>query len=103
MSTHSQEEAIKAEESEIVDYIGVGPIFDTETKKDAGKGLGLAYLEYVSQNIKLPFVAIGGIKESNVQAVVNSGARMVAIVSDIVSAEDIFNKVKNINAKMIDI
>lgn len=103
LSTHSQEEAIKAEESGIVDYIGVGPIFDTETKKDAGKGLGLAYLEYVSQNIKLPFVAIGGIKESNVQAVVNSGARMVAIVSDIVSAEDIFNKVKNINAKMIDI
>ena len=100
LSTHSPQEARMAEQSGLVDYIGVGPIFDTQTKKDAGKGLGLEYLEYVSNNIKLPFVAIGGIKEHNVQEVAKSGARIVAIVSDIVGADDIVNKVKNINDKM---
>ena len=100
LSTHSPQEAHLAEDSKIVDYIGVGPIFDTATKKDAGKGLGLDFLNYVSKNIKIPFVAIGGIKEHNVQAVVKSGAKIVAIVSEIVGATDIKAKVQNIEAKM---
>ena len=100
LSTHSPQEAHLAEASNIVDYIGVGPIFDTATKKDAGKGLGLDFLNYVSNNIKIPFVAIGGIKEHNVESVVKSGAKIVAIVSEIVGATDINAKVQNIEAKM---
>lgn len=100
LSTHSPQEAHLAEDSNIVDYIGVGPIFDTATKKDAGKGLGLDFLNYVSNNIKIPFVAIGGIKEHNVESVVKSGAKIVAIVSEIVGATDIKAKVQNIEAKM---
>ena len=100
LSTHSPQEAHLAEDSKIVDYIGVGPIFDTATKKDAGKGLGLDFLNYVSNNIKIPFVAIGGIKEHNVESVVKSGAKIVAIVSEIVGATDIKAKVQNIEAKM---
>ena len=100
LSTHSPQEAHLAEDSNIVDYIGVGPIFDTATKKDAGKGLGLDFLNYVSNNIKIPFVAIGGIKEHNVESVVKSGAKIVAIVSEIVGATDINAKVQNIEAKM---
>ena len=100
LSTHSPQEAHLAEDSKIVDYIGVGPIFDTATKNDAGKGLGLDFLNYVSNNIKIPFVAIGGIKEHNVESVVKSGAKIVAIVSEIVGATDIKAKVQNIEAKM---
>ena len=100
LSTHSPQEAHLAEDSKIVDYIGVGPIFDTATKKDAGKGLGLDFLNYVSNNIKITFVAIGGIKEHNVESVVKSGAKIVAIVSEIVGATDIKAKVQNIEAKM---
>ena len=100
LSTHSPQEVHLAEDSNIVDYIGVGPIFDTATKKDAGKGLGLDFLNYVSNNIKIPFVAIGGIKEHNVESVVKSGAKIVAIVSEIVGATDIKAKVQNIEAKM---
>ena len=56
-----------------VDYIGVGPIFSTETKKDVEYSEGLEYLKWVSKNIKLPYVAIGGIKEGNLMEVIDSG------------------------------
>lgn len=79
------------------DYIGVGPIYKTFTKKDACEPVGLEYLEYVAKNIDIPFVAIGGIKEYNLQEVLARGAKSVAIVSDIVGAEDIEKKIANIN------
>ena len=100
LSTHSSEEAKRAESLGVVDYIGVGPIFATQTKKDVCAPVGFDYLEYVSQNCLLPFVAIGGIKEHNVESVVKSGAKIVAIVSEIVGATDIKAKVQNIEAKM---
>jgi thiamine-phosphate pyrophosphorylase len=42
-----------------VDYISVGPIFATNTKKDVSAPVGLEYLEYVVENIRLHFVALG--------------------------------------------
>ncbi len=100
LSTHAPAEAQHAVQSGIVDYIGVGPIFATKTKKDVSDPVGFDYLDYVANNIKLPFVAIGGIKVSNVREVVNHGAQMVAMVTEIVGAEDIVSRVEHIRAAM---
>jgi len=97
LSTHSSAQALAAVKAG-VDYIGVGPIFATMTKKDVCDPVGLEYLEYVTQNIRLPFVAIGGIKEHNIAAVSRQGARCIALVTEIVGAGDIGAKVRALRA-----
>lgn len=88
VSTHSPEQAQKAIEGG-ADYIGVGPVFKTFTKKDVCDPVGFEYLDYAVQNVKIPFVAIGGIKLHNINMVVEHGAKCVALVTEIVGAEDI--------------
>jgi thiamine-phosphate pyrophosphorylase len=97
LSTHSPaqaEEAIKAG----VDYIGVGPIYATKTKKDVCGPVGLEYLDYVVKNIRIPFVAIGGIKEHNIGEVAGGGAKCLALVTEIAGARDIGVKVRALRA-----
>lgn len=99
LSTHSPAQAEAAMRiSGIIDYIGVGPIFATKTKKDVCEPVGLEYLEYVVNNISLPFVAIGGIKHHNIGVVRASGARMISLVTEIVSASDMAAMVNSIRA-----
>ena len=100
LSTHSPAQAETAVKSG-VDYIGVGPIFATKTKKDVCDPVGLEYLEYVVQNIDLPFVAIGGIKEDNIATVHSKGAACIALVTEIVGAKDIFARVHSLKAALI--
>jgi thiamine-phosphate pyrophosphorylase len=95
LSTHSPLQAQDAIERG-ADYIGVGPIFKTFTKKDVCDPVGLEYLEYVVKNVDTPFVAIGGIKEHNVADVISRGAKCVAMVTEIVGAEDIKQKIESI-------
>lgn len=101
LSTHSPAEARDAV-SRGADYIGVGPIFRTFTKKDVCDPVGLEYLDFVAQNISLPFVVIGGIKQTNVAQVVKRGARCVAMVTEIVGAEDIRETVQSIRREIAD-
>lgn len=98
LSTHSPAQAHAAAADGIVDYIGVGPIFPTSTKKDACASVGLEYLRYVVNNISLPLVAIGGIKEDNISQVKEHGAQTIALISEIVGAEDIPAKVRKLRA-----
>ncbi|WP_110953294.1 thiamine phosphate synthase [Anaerosinus massiliensis] len=100
LSTHNPEQMRLAECCEAVDYIGVGPVFATKTKKDVCDAVGLDYVRYVANNSKLPFVAIGGIKEENIADVSNAGAKTIAVVSDIVGAEDIVAKVRRLRQQM---
>jgi len=97
LSTHSSAQAEAAQRSG-VDYIGVGPIFATTTKKDVCEPVGLEYLDFVVKNINLPFVAIGGIKEYNIAEVSRRGARCIALVTEIVGAENIQAKVRALRA-----
>ena len=92
VSTHSPAQA-RAAVSEGADYIGVGPLFATQTKIDVCDPVGLNYLDYVVKNLKIPFVAIGGIKEHNLAEVVKAGARTVALVTEIVGHPDIPGKI----------
>jgi thiamine-phosphate pyrophosphorylase len=92
LSTHSPEQALAAE-ARGADYIGVGPIFATQTKDDVCAPVGFAYLDFVAGNLNLPFVAIGGIKEHNLREVATHGARCMALVTEITAAPDIRGKI----------
>lgn len=99
LSTHSEEQGMAAYNNENVDYIGVGPIFPTTTKDTAP--VGLEYLEFAVKNLHLPFIAIGGIKEYNIDEILKRGAQRICLVSDIVGAENICKKIINLNSKIL--
>ena len=96
LSAATPQQADQAVESGVVDYLGVGPIYDTATKKDVGVPVGLEYLDYLVQHHQIPLVAIGGIKQSNVANVIRHGATCVAMITDIVGADNISQKIKAI-------
>ena len=83
-STHSVEQAIDAAGLPI-DYIAIGPIFETKTKENPDPIVGLDGLAEVKKNIgNIPLVAIGGIDLDNVLDVLAAGADSIALVSTIV-------------------
>jgi len=94
-STHSREQAEKAIKDG-ADYIGVGPVFATQTKEDVCDAVGFSYLNHVATQHTIPFVAIGGIKKDNLGDVVGQGARCVCLVTEIVGAEDIPETIREI-------
>ena len=55
-------------------YLGVGAIFETGTKSDAGKPIGLQALANICSNVSIPVVGIGGIDSSNAKPVIEAGA-----------------------------
>ncbi|MGL6065095.1 MAG: thiamine phosphate synthase [Fusobacteriaceae bacterium] len=101
ISTHNPEEAKQAL-LDGADYIGVGPIYYTETKEDIGDLVTLEYLEYVEKNIDLPYVAIGGIKESNIDEILKRGTKSVCLVSELIENENTYKITKRINEKIIE-
>ncbi|HCY87932.1 MAG TPA: thiamine phosphate synthase [Desulfobacteraceae bacterium] len=94
-STHSPEQAARAV-ADGADYIGVGPIFTTQTKEDVCDAVGLDYLSHVVANHTIPFVAIGGIKRHNIKAVAARGASTICLVTEIIGAEDIKERIQEI-------
>lgn len=85
-STHSPEQGLAAQK-EGFDYIGVGPVFQTPTKPSYVP-VGLDLVRFASQNIRIPFVAIGGIDGENAAQVRGAGAKTVAVVRAIMAAQD---------------
>lgn len=88
ISTHAIEEALLAERQG-ADYIGVGPVFPTKTKEDVVAPVTVSYVREVAQRIRIPFVAIGGIKLHNVDEVIRAGATRICAVSEIVGSRDV--------------
>ena len=99
LSTHDPDQAREAVEAG-ADYIGVGPVFATATKEDVCAPVGLGYVKWVAENLDIPFTAIGGIKEHNLRQVVEHGARSVAMVTEVVEAEDIPARIAALNKAM---
>ena len=86
LSTHSREQ-IEAAGSRPVDYISVGPIWETPTK--AGRpATGLELIRAAAEHAELPWFAIGGIDGGNVGEVVGAGAKRVCVVRAIRDAAD---------------
>ena len=80
-------QATKAERDG-ADYVAVGSIFPTATKKDATM-VGLSRLREVRQKVSIPVVAIGGINRTNVGQVLNAGADAVAVISAVLGERDV--------------
>jgi thiamine-phosphate pyrophosphorylase len=88
ISTHKIEEALEAQLNG-ADYIGVGPIFATQSKEDVVDPVTTSYIEEVVNEITIPFVAIGGIKLHNVDQVLKAGATRICAISEIVGSDDV--------------
>ncbi|OBZ13382.1 thiamine phosphate synthase [Bacillus sp. FJAT-26390] len=86
ISTHNLQQAIKAERDG-ADYIGVGPVFPTDTKPGRA-AVTTSYVTEAARHITIPFVAIGGITLGNVDSVLAAGARRICAVSAIVGDAD---------------
>lgn len=82
------------------DYIGVGPVFATSTKKDTGSPIGLEKLKYIVKNFDIPIVPIGGINEKNVSSVYKCRVDCICLVSEIVGAVNIGEKIIQIRKQL---
>jgi thiamine-phosphate pyrophosphorylase len=89
-------EEARAAEEEGADYLGVGPIFPTPSKPDAGEPLGLEGLRAIRRVVNIPLVAIGGINEENLEEVFEAGADGVAVISAVASAPDLEEAVRRL-------
>lgn len=83
-------------EKEGADYIGLGPVFATQTKSDAGKPVGLSAIKEVNEVLRIPFVAIGGISRDNLDGVLDAGAKSVCMISAILKSKNIEKEVREI-------
>ncbi|HEY8314049.1 MAG TPA: thiamine phosphate synthase [Candidatus Baltobacteraceae bacterium] len=78
----------RAAEGSDVDYIGVGSIFATPSKADAGEPIGIAGLRAVTGHCRLPVAAIGGIGHESIREVALTGVAMAAVISAIAQSGD---------------
>jgi thiamine-phosphate pyrophosphorylase len=87
VSTHNRQEALQAQ-NDGADYITFGPIFDTPSKAGLLKPTGVEEIQKLKKEIHVPVVALGGINEKNVEAVLDGGADGIAVISSIMQADD---------------
>lgn len=85
ISTHNPEQVASAIALG-ADYIGVGPIFETRTKKNVEKSDGLRFLKWVSEHAGIPYVAIGGIEVKRLPELRENGLTIAAMISAISGA-----------------
>jgi thiamine-phosphate pyrophosphorylase len=86
-------------QNEGADYIAVGSMFPTTTKKEAII-VGVDMLKELKQTISTPLVAIGGINQSNVAEVLVAGADAVAVISAVLGEKDVKGAVQKLVAKI---
>ncbi len=99
VSANSVESAIKAQKDG-ADYIGVGAVYSTNTKTDAGV-ITRERLLAVRQAVTVPIVAIGGINLQNAALLKDTGINGIAVVSAIIAQEDIEAAAKGIKSEFI--
>lgn len=71
------------------DYAGIGPVFATSTKVDAGKAIGVEGFRNLAEKLSIPSIGIGGITAANARSVIDAGAAGVAAVSSIFGGTDV--------------
>ena len=93
--------AIEAEEGG-ADYLGTGAIFPTTTKENAPITL-ISTLKTICQRVAIPVVAIGGLTSENIDQLIGTGIAGVAVVRDLMQAEDVEAKTQAFLTKLDDI
>ncbi len=87
-SAHSVAEARKAEQ-EGADFITLGPVYETPSKLQYGRPIGIRTIEKVKEEVSIPVFAIGGIKKERVGEALKAGAYGIAVISAILACENI--------------
>ncbi len=87
LSTHNLPQ-LRAAARTSADYVAIGPIFSTASKKNPDPVVGLDFIARARRLTRKPLVAIGGITLENVKSVWRAGADSVAVISDVISAPD---------------
>ncbi|GKU80764.1 thiamine phosphate synthase [Niallia sp. NCCP-28] len=101
VSAHTVEEVEKAIAAG-ADYVGIGPIFPTNTKKDAKKVQGTKLIqELKARGIDLPIVGIGGITSKNAKKVMDAGGDGVAVISEISYGDSPFHRAKQLEESIL--
>ncbi|AZV58078.1 thiamine phosphate synthase [Clostridium sp. AWRP] len=88
ISAGNVDEALDAEKSG-ADYIGIGTIFFTGTKKDIDTPIGIEGLHKIYNSISIPAVAIGGVNETNFKEVLSTGVDGISVISAILGKSNI--------------
>lgn len=92
-STHTLEQALAATFAP-VDYIAIGPVFQTRTKDKPDEVVGLATVGEVRKQVTKPLVAIGGITLDSALLVIEAGADSVAVISDLLVGNGIAERTR---------
>lgn len=101
LSTHDPAQ-VEAAAAEPVDYVAVGPVFETRTKADTHPVVGLAGVRAARARTRLPLVAIGGITAANAGEVIAAGADGVAVVSAVLAGDDVSAALRRLRAAIGD-
>ena len=88
LSVHSIQGAVAAERHG-ADFVVLGPIYDTPSKREYGAPLGLQVLEQAARAVTIPIFAIGGMTASRTREMLQAGAFGVAVLSSILSASNV--------------
>lgn len=100
VSAHTVEQAIRAEKRG-ADYLGVGAVFPTGSKDDA-EDVSFETLKAICENVNIPVIAIGGISNSNVLELANTGICGIAVISAIFAKENIEEVTRDLKKKTIE-
>jgi len=88
VSTHSGNEAAQAQEDG-ADFITLGPVYETPSKMQYGRPIGLRVLRDAAGSLEIPVFAIGGIRIDRITEVLQQGAYGIALISAILTAKDV--------------
>jgi len=97
-STHNLAQIVAAAVDGAVDYVGFGPLYATGSKANPDPVVGLEGLRRARAAVRLPIVAIGGITQATLPAVLAAGADAVAMIGEIVGAPDVTARVRELAA-----
>ena len=93
VTVHNVKEAVEAQKLG-ADYLGVSPIFSTDTKKDAGIPVGVELIKKIKKCISIPIIAIGGINLSNASGVIQADADGLCAISAVVTRSNVKREIE---------
>lgn len=100
VSCHSLEDAVKAE-MDGADYVLLGPIFDTPSKRQYGPPLGLNKLSEVAKRIRIPVLALGGITVERVRPCLKAGARGIAAIRLFQECPSVADRIRELREQFV--
>jgi len=93
VTVHSVKEAKEAQKAG-ADYISISPVFQTKTKDDAGRPVGMVCLKKIREQVSIPIVAIGGIDLANAVEIIRAGASGLCAISAVVKKPNVSREIE---------